>query len=138
MRDNLVRHRHSAYLAQSRRCFYCGLPMWLSNPDSFATAHGITPGQARLLKCTAEHLEARQDGGQDTKQNIVAACFWCNQRRHKRKRAPDPDDYRLLVQQRLNKGRWHSQSLATRLLLPDHLQVARSSPQQASRCAVVG
>lgn len=136
MRDHLVYLRQSAYLAQSGRCFYCGLPMWVRDPESFAVSHGITPSQARVFQCTAEHLEARKDGGQDTKRNIVAACFCCNQRRHKRKQAPDPDDYRLLVQQRLAKGRWHPQSVAN-LLVPDHVQGARALPQQASRSAAV-
>jgi hypothetical protein len=44
---------------------------------------------------------------------LVGLC--CNKRRHRRKKAPNPDDYRQLVQQRLSKGRWHSKSLATRL-----------------------
>lgn len=110
----LARLRYSAYLSQSGRCFYCGLPMWVRDPESFAAANGITSSQARLLQCTAEHLEARQDGGKDTKQNIVAACLCCNQGRHHQKEAPNPDDYRLLVQQRLSQGRWHSKSLAVR------------------------
>ena len=110
----LARLRYSAYRAQSGRCFYCGLPMWVRDPESFAAAHRITLPQARLLQCTAEHLEARQDGGKDTKRNIAAACYYCNQRRHDRKVAPAPDDYRLFVQQRLSEGRWHSKSLAVR------------------------
>lgn len=121
MSNYLARLRQSAYRAQSGRCFYCGLPMWVRDPESFAASHGITPSHARVLQCTAEHLEARKDGGQDAKRNIVAACFCCNQRRHKRKQAPDPDDYRLLVQQRLTKGGWHPHSLAI-LLLRDHVQ----------------
>ena len=112
MCNHLAHLRYSAYRAQSGRCFYCGFPMWVRNPESFAAAHGITSPQARLFQCTAEHLEARQDGGKDTKQNIVAACLCCNQRRHGRKEAPGPDDYRLLVQRRLSKGGWHSKSLA--------------------------
>lgn len=133
MSDHLARLRHSAYLAQSGRCFYCGLPMWVRDPESFAASHGITPSQARVFQCTAEHLEARKDGGEDTKQNVVAACLCCNQLRHYRKPAPEPGAYRSVVQERLSNGRCRSRSPATRRLLRDHLQAARALSQQASQ-----
>lgn len=113
MAKPLARYRHHAYLAQQGRCYYCGLPMWQDDLDSFSRAHNIKPSQAKPLKCTAEHLEARQDGGLDTAQNIVAACWSCNQRRHKRKKAPAPDAYLDLVQERVRKGRWHCAPLLT-------------------------
>ena len=50
---------------------------------------------------------AKQDGGLDTPENIVAACRWCNSRRHKRKTVPAPEAYLQLVQQRIRRGRWH-------------------------------
>jgi hypothetical protein len=115
MSKNLVNHRKSAFIAQSGHCFYCKLPMWESDVESFAKAHKISIPQARQVKCTAEHLKACKDGGKDTKQNIVAACLWCNQKRHCRKVAPSPNVYRQLVQRRLSSGRWHCNSLATRL-----------------------
>nr|WP_291988729.1 HNH endonuclease [Candidatus Accumulibacter sp. ACC007] len=87
--------------------------MWENDLDAFSRAHNIKPSQAQRLKCTAEHLEARQDGGLDTEKNIVAACVTCNQRRHKRKKAPAPDAYLDLVQQRVRKGRWHCAPLLT-------------------------
>jgi len=74
MSKKLVHHRKSAYNAQSGRCYYCDLLMWESDCKSFAQAHKISLSQAKLVKCTAEHLEARKDGGNDTKKNIVAAC----------------------------------------------------------------
>jgi 5-methylcytosine-specific restriction endonuclease McrA len=111
----LVNHRKSAFIAQSGHCFYCKLPMWESDVESFAKARKISPSQAKLFKCTAEHLKARKDGGKDTKQNIVAACHNCNQKRHHIKVAPSPDDYRQLVQLGLSSGCWHRNSLATRL-----------------------
>lgn len=111
MLTQLVRHRKSAFIAQSHRCFYCDFPMWQSDCKSFAQAHNITLSQAKWFQCTAEHLEARQDGGKDAAENIVAACQWCNQRRHKRKLAPSPNAYRQLVQKRLSKGRWHCMTI---------------------------
>jgi hypothetical protein len=65
MPSRLVRHRQSAYIRQSRRCFYCQYPMWENNLESFAQAHNISTAQAKRLKCTAEHLKARKDGGKD-------------------------------------------------------------------------
>ena len=115
MSKRLANHRKSAYSAQSGRCYYCNLLMWESDGESFAQAHKISTPQARLVKCTAEHLEARKDGGKDTKQNIVAACLWCNQERHRIKVAPSPNVYRQMVQRMLSSGRWHCNSLATRL-----------------------
>jgi len=113
MAHTLVRHRHSAYLAQQGRCCYCDLPMWEGDLESFCRAHDIKPSQARSLQCTAEHLLARQDGGRDTADNIAAACRWCNQGRHRRKRAPEPPVYRHLVNKRLRAGRWHPPALLT-------------------------
>lgn len=114
MHENWVGHRHSAFVAQSGRCFYCGFPMWEKNIEFFARANNLKPTQARRLKCTAEHLEARGVGGTNKATNIVAACLCCNLGRHRRKKAPSPGAYRQFVQQRLNRGRWHDMSLITR------------------------
>ncbi|WP_457767664.1 HNH endonuclease [Cyanobium sp. ULC082] len=62
--------------------------------------------QARLLRCTAEHLQSRSEGGADSTKNIAAACTYCNGHRHKRKRAPDPSAYRQTVRHRMRKGKW--------------------------------
>jgi len=85
--------------------------MWESDPASYAVEHNITIPQANLLRCTAEHLLARTDGGKDQADNIVAAHLWCNRKRHARKLAPTPREYRHLVQQRLSKGRWFAREL---------------------------
>lgn len=107
MRKSLVRPRTIAYTRQSGRCFYCGLPMWSGDSKDFATRHGLSLAQARFLQCTAEHLEARRDGGSDVPSNIAAACLRCNQRRHKRKNPPPADRYKTFVQGRVRKGQWH-------------------------------
>ena len=109
MPDNLKRYRHSAYIAQSGRCYYCDFLIWESDPQGFAQIHRITVAQARLLQSTAEHLQAKQDGGKDVAPNIAAACWICNFRRHARKRAPDAGAFSKLVKSRVSKGRWHDQ-----------------------------
>ncbi len=115
MTTTLARRRHSAFLAQSGHCFYCGLPMWESSPDELSQPYGISPAQAQRLRCTAEHLQARCDGGGDSSTNIVAACLHCNRTRHRMRPAPDHEKYRALVQlQRIN-GVWHRKSIVDRL-----------------------
>ncbi|MDX2299302.1 MAG: HNH endonuclease [Xanthomonadaceae bacterium] len=68
---------------------------------------GLRKRTLRPLQCTAEHLCARSDGGRDTQANVAAACWLCNQRRHKRKVPLAPTAYRAFVQKRLSNGRWH-------------------------------
>jgi len=104
---NLKRLRAHAFSKQGGRCFYCNAPMWESSPAELSDL-GSTPF-ARALRCTAEHLQAREDGGRNTRHNIVAACWHCNSLRHRRKVPLDPEKYRRLVQARLARGRWHAQ-----------------------------
>lgn len=54
--------RRAACREQGGLCYYCLLPM--------------------RSDVTAEHLQARCDGGKDTRENIVAAHRLCNSRRH--------------------------------------------------------
>lgn len=105
-RKSLSKPRQKAFLRQQGRCFYCQQPMWLDDPHSFAQLHGLTTRQAQLLQCTGEHLVAHSEGGGANAANIVAACFHCNQRRHNRKSAPDPESYRRLVMRRMAKNGW--------------------------------
>ena len=100
--------RKSAFTQQNGKCFYCGFSMWQDSAESFAKQHGITVKQARHFQCTAEHLQARQDGGKDVAGNIAAACFFCNQIRHKRSKPMVPEQYQKHVGKRVSKGRWHS------------------------------
>ncbi|MBW8328692.1 MAG: HNH endonuclease [Thiobacillus sp.] len=81
--------------------------MWTNNPHEFANAYGITLKQARRFQCTGEHLVARQEGGSSAQSNIVAACRFCNETRHRRKTPLPPDRYMRLVHERIKSGRWH-------------------------------
>lgn len=116
-RKSLKRPRSIAYVRQAGLCFYCNSPMCSGDPNEFAAKCGITPTQAKVLQCTGEHLEAHKDGGKSVQTNIVAACRWCNQRRHSRKVAPPPDHYKQLVSKRMAANRWH-QSWVFQKVLP--------------------
>jgi hypothetical protein len=85
--------------------------MWLTSPDELIAQLNITKGIAIRLQCTGEHLLARCDGGGPSRQNIVAACHFCNSKRHSRKKVPDPDAYRRLVNKRMRAGKWHPREI---------------------------
>ena len=106
-KNKLKNLRKQAAQRQGGRCFYCELPMWVNTPQEFIVCYGISPGLAKRFQCTAEHVEARRDGGKDVAPNIVAACRFCNATRHKAKRPLDADTYTQQVRRRLAKGRWH-------------------------------
>lgn len=102
----LTHTRRQKMIAQGGRCYYCGLPMW---DDAVATqspsSNTIRP-EPKVLQCTAEHLLARSDGGGNGTDNIVAACWFCNTQRHRRKRPLSPEKHRKHVQARMEAGRW--------------------------------
>lgn len=116
MPKNLVKSRTKAFNLQQGRCIYCELPMWTDNPKAFATKYKVTYKAAKLFQCTAEHLKAKQDGGKDVSSNIVAACNYCNQKRHQCKSPKDPISYKQHVTKRLGKGKWHFGSIHNPLL----------------------
>jgi 5-methylcytosine-specific restriction endonuclease McrA len=111
MTTQIARHRANAFATQQGRCFYCNAKMWLKDPQTIARQHGISLRQAQRLRCTAEHLTARQDGGKDVADNIVAACLHCNNTRHAGRNPPTPERYRGRVQLAMSKARWHGQWL---------------------------
>ena len=107
-RKSLKKPRSIAFTRQNGCCYYCRQPMWTEDPLSFASKYNTTPSQVQRFQCTGEHLVAHQDGGTSAQQNIVAACRYCNQQRHKRRVALSPDQLKKLVQRRMSLGRWHS------------------------------
>lgn len=80
--------------------------MWDSDPHQFIAQYALTPKQARLLRCTAEHLHPRSEGGKDTKNNIVAACLYCNRTRHAAKVPLEPSQYQQRVRRLMRRGKW--------------------------------
>ena len=107
MPTKISRLRSRAFTLQSGRCFYCAVAMWEGDPDKFALRHGISVTQAMRFQCTAEHLIPLQNGGGNSPENIVAACRFCNQNRHRRNLPPSPGRYKRLVSKRLSARRWH-------------------------------
>jgi len=99
--------RKRAALEQGWRCYYCQLPMWDSSPEEFMKRHGMPPALTKRFQCTAEHVNARCDGGKDVAANIVAACLFCNATRHKAKHPLDAIKHASVVRSRMAKGKWH-------------------------------
>ncbi|WP_354005685.1 HNH endonuclease signature motif containing protein [Desulfofustis limnaeus] len=115
--NTLQKSRNSAFLKQAGRCFYCNFPMWLDHKDDFAKVHKLSSREADRFRCTAEHLLARSESGKDTKDNIVAACLYCNQNRHRRKNPPTPNRYKEFITRRIKKGKWIPSQLRSRISL---------------------
>jgi 5-methylcytosine-specific restriction endonuclease McrA len=118
MTTSLIRSRTKAFHNQSGLCCYCKVPMWSDHPEEFAHKYGISLRQARILKCTGEHLHARQDGGSDVASNIAAACLYCNQQRHRRRQAPSPELHMQRVRQKIARGLWHDRWVFESGLVP--------------------
>ena len=133
MSKRLSRHRLTAFQRQNGRCFYCECPMWIENAKAFARQHLLTLKQAKQLACTAEHLKAVQDGGADTADNIVAACRFCNDHRHRRKVAPSPELHQMRVKTRVAHRRWHTLSSHFGAPVSDRAALSVAGPKYLPR-----
>ena len=111
MPKTLTKNRQLASINQSHRCYYCGFPMWDDDPAPFISKYHVPPALAKRVRCTAEHLRAKCEGGSNAGPNIVAACQFCNQTRHKARTPLDPERYRQRVQQRVAQGKWQPERL---------------------------
>jgi len=100
------RLRDQAARRQSGCCYYCELPMCIGSEDEFAQTHGLRRSSIAGLKCTAEHLVAKCEGGSTDASNIVAAHRCCNAIRHRCKNPLDPMRYKARVRGRTRAGRW--------------------------------
>ena len=106
----LQKLRQSAFAKQNGCCFYCGHPMWeRGQAYLFAQRYPLPPSLIGLCQSTAEHLQARQDGGIDSSCNIAAACKYCNATRHQGRvgLALSPTEYKKLIQKRIKNSQWH-------------------------------
>ena len=112
-RKSLKFPRSLAFSRQHGNCYYCRQPMWTNDPQQFSSKHCISLSQAKRFQCTGEHLISHADGGSSAQHNIVAACWFCNIQRHRRENIPNPNQYKKLVQKRMNKGGWHNVKLSS-------------------------
>lgn len=118
--------RTLAFHSQQGRCCYCEQPMWLTCPTELE----LSPRTARYSQCTAEHLLAQQDGGKDTRGNIAAACWTCNQRRHRRKKRLTPEAFKALVRRRVAAGKWWSSADSATAEGSYRMKPASNGPKQ--------
>jgi len=116
MSKSLAKKRLFTAKRQAYKCFYCGLPMWESDPAKFAARFNLSKAQATLLQCTAEHLHAHCDGGGDQPANIVAACRFCNRVRHRAASPLPPSRYQARVKLSMFKGQWLAGMLPSSIL----------------------
>ncbi|WP_391562407.1 HNH endonuclease [Novosphingobium sp.] len=110
MAKTLQTIRRAKFVIQQGQCHYCGCSMWEGRPSVQQARIGKF---AQQMRCTAEHLRARSDGGGNAYDNIVAACHWCNRLRHARPVPLSADAFKVLVRKRVQKGKWHPVRLET-------------------------
>jgi hypothetical protein len=125
--SRIAKLRRGAFLRQHERCHYCRCPMWEDTARDFAQRHGLTLKQSAAFRSTAEHLTPASEGGRDVAENIVAACWHCNSRRHWRRGSNSPQAYQALVLRRVATGTW----LTTKLLAASNSPV--TSNERVSR-----
>ena len=124
MRNQISDLRRRAYDAQAGLCFYCRFPMWSSDPRHFARRWGIPVSAMHRFRCTAEHLAPVSQGGRNVAGNIVAACWFCNQTRHRSREVRTPARYVEHVSRRVAAGRWHPLAASNQSMRPrlgDHI-----------------
>ena len=107
MSQSLKTKRARACKSQNGKCYYCQISMWLPNVTDGLFRSRITAKAKYRIRCTAEHLTARSDGGTGASENLVAACRFCNQTRHRRPRPLSSEKFRERVMSRVRAGKWH-------------------------------
>ena len=124
MPASIKNSRLNAFINQAGLCYYCKSAMWLKDVESFATKHSILISDAARFQCTAEHLTARCDGGSNRQDNIVAACIFCNKKRHQTKAPRTPSKHKKHIQKRITKGKWHPQKLLHLVSMPTAIDLS--------------
>lgn len=85
-------------------------------------------GRERLaLQVSAEHLVAREYGGDEAAGNIVAAHIFCNTHRHRSKQPLEPEAFTAKVSRQLGQGQWFSSKDRSLLLKAARIQPASRS-----------
>ena len=107
MSQSFKNKRVREFKSQNGRCYYLQIPMWLPNVTEHLFRSGITTKAMSRIHCTVEHMTARSDGGSDASENLVAACRFCNQTRHRQARSFNSKDFWERVMSRVRAGKWH-------------------------------
>lgn len=118
MPNTIQRLRRHAFQSQGGRCYYCHALMWLTDPTDFIERFQLNSNQAGRHQCSAKHLVARCDGGQDAAENIVAACLVCNVRRHRMSPAPRSDSLARIVRVQIAAQQWHRKAAYRLVIAP--------------------
>lgn len=127
MTFDIRRHRNFAFCLQGGTCYYCGCSMWLTNPAPFMAAFGLNQAQAYRLQCTGEHLLPASEGGRATADNIVAACRFCNETRHRQTKPPTPEVFRAYIRNEMARGCWQRAWIFNRGLARSQVSKAHSN-----------
>ncbi|PKQ82961.1 hypothetical protein AOX56_00110 [Aeromonas sobria] len=92
--------------------------MWEANPAQFSDQYQINKQQVDHFQCTGEHLLAKCDGGPNSASNIVAACKYCNQARHKDKDPLTATQYKKKVKSLAKMGQWYTSKILQKAQQP--------------------
>ena len=92
---------------QGWRCFYCSFQMWNGDLALPSERYSLPAGLIERFRCTAEHLRPQRNGGKDSLDNVVAACKYCNNNRHKMRDVLSPAAYQQHVRKRVKARKWH-------------------------------
>lgn len=82
--------------------------MWNKEPSEVLKKYNVSIKNLVHFKCTGEHLIAHSEGGSAKQSNIVAACLFCNFKRHQRKKRPNDIQFQNYVMYRVKSGKWNS------------------------------
>jgi 5-methylcytosine-specific restriction endonuclease McrA len=105
--------RTKAFIKQNGLCYYCHLPMWNISTKELSIKFKVSKKNLSNFKCTGEHLTPHSEGGSANQSNIVAACWFCNSKRHQRKTIPNDEEYHRFVQKRVHLGKWNTNYIST-------------------------
>jgi HNH endonuclease len=106
MTNKIAKYRNAAASKQNWICYYCEKPMGGKGSPFYK----LTSENNSNLSATAEHLLARQDGGPDSPDNIVATHKICNRRRHICKQPKLPKYHLMHVRRCVLRGGWFDEN----------------------------
>lgn len=103
------KRRFACYERQEGKCYYCNFDMLTEfhaqdDRRELLEQYNIVKSLLKTLVCTSEHLVQQHEGGTFKKENIAAACAFCNVSRPK---LMSSDQYKNYVSMRVEQGTWH-------------------------------